>query len=59
SCLALTVLVWDRQRPPGRICASPSCPDVFINQGSGPDRRYCSRRCATRERVAAHRRQQA
>ncbi|MER5257237.1 MULTISPECIES: CGNR zinc finger domain-containing protein [unclassified Streptomyces] len=56
SCMALTVLVWDRQRPPGRVCASPSCHDVFISQGSGPERRYCSRRCATRERVAAHRR---
>ncbi|KUM96187.1 hypothetical protein AQI95_42705 [Streptomyces yokosukanensis] len=56
SCMALTVLVWDRQRPPGRICASLSCQNVFITQGSGPERRYCSRRCATRERVAAHRR---
>ncbi|NEC64661.1 CGNR zinc finger domain-containing protein [Streptomyces sp. SID9727] len=56
SCMALTVLVWDRQRPPGRICASPSCRNVFVTQGSGPERRYCSRRCATRERVAAHRR---
>ncbi|MEV2255522.1 CGNR zinc finger domain-containing protein [Streptomyces sp. NPDC050147] len=56
SCMALTVLVWDRQRPPGRVCASPSCQNVFIAQGSGPERRYCSRRCATRERVAAHRR---
>ncbi|MFE5998790.1 CGNR zinc finger domain-containing protein [Streptomyces sp. NPDC056454] len=56
SCMAMTVLVWDRQRPPGRICTSPTCQDVFINQGSGPERRYCSRRCATRERVAAHRR---
>ncbi|MFF3846654.1 CGNR zinc finger domain-containing protein [Streptomyces sp. NPDC002328] len=56
SCLALTVLLWDRQRPPGRICASPSCGHVFITQGSGPERRYCTRRCATRERVAAHRR---
>ena len=56
SCMALTVLVWDRQCPPGRICASPSCQNFFIPQGSGPDRRYCSRRCATRERVAAHRR---
>ncbi|MGW2863592.1 CGNR zinc finger domain-containing protein [Streptomyces sp. NPDC001205] len=55
SCMALTVLVWDRQRPPGRICASTSCQNVFIAQGSGPERRYCSRRCATRERVAAHR----
>ncbi|WP_369144675.1 CGNR zinc finger domain-containing protein [Streptomyces sp. R44] len=56
SCMALTVLVWDRQRPPGRICASPGCQNVFITLGSGPERRYCSRRCATRERVAAHRR---
>ncbi|MDW4899821.1 MULTISPECIES: CGNR zinc finger domain-containing protein [Streptomyces] len=56
SCMALTVLVWDRQQPPGRICASSACDAVFIARGSGPERRYCSRRCATRERVAAHRR---
>ncbi|MER5436021.1 CGNR zinc finger domain-containing protein [Streptomyces sp. NPDC002588] len=56
SCMALAVLVWDRQRPPGRVCASSSCGNVFVAQGSGPERRYCSRRCATRERVAAHRR---
>ncbi|MER7178109.1 CGNR zinc finger domain-containing protein [Streptomyces hyaluromycini] len=56
SCMALTVLLWDRRCPPGRICASASCPNVFVTQGSGPERRYCSRRCATRERVAAHRR---
>ncbi|WP_329561646.1 CGNR zinc finger domain-containing protein [Kitasatospora sp. NBC_01266] len=56
SCLALTVLVWDRQRPPGGLCASPSCHQVHLALGSGPTRRYCSRRCATRERVAAHRR---
>ncbi len=56
SCMALAVLVWDRQRPPGRCCSSAGCRNVFIAQGSGPERRYCSRRCATRERVAAHRR---
>ncbi|MFB7916700.1 CGNR zinc finger domain-containing protein [Streptomyces sp. NPDC056061] len=55
SCMALTVLVWDRRRPPGRVCASSGCRNVFITQGGGPERRYCSRRCATRERVAAHR----
>ncbi|MEV3870978.1 CGNR zinc finger domain-containing protein [Streptomyces sp. NPDC049906] len=59
SCMALAVLVWDHQRPPGRICASSGCPDVFVTRGSGPERRYCSRRCATRERVAAHRRARA
>ena len=56
SCLALKVLVWDHQRPPGRLCASSDCRQVFVTQGNGPERRYCSRRCATRERVAAHRR---
>ncbi|MFJ4876455.1 CGNR zinc finger domain-containing protein [Streptomyces sp. NPDC088745] len=55
SVLALTVLLWDRQAPPGGLCASPRCPHVYLAHGSGPERRYCSRRCATRERVAAHR----
>jgi hypothetical protein len=59
SCLAMTVLIWDHQRPPGGLCASASCQNVYITQGSGPPRRYCSRRCATRERVAAHRRSRA
>ncbi|WP_367126031.1 CGNR zinc finger domain-containing protein [Streptomyces phytohabitans] len=59
SCMALTVLVWDHQRPPGGVCAAPGCDRVFLAQGSGPDRRYCSRRCATRVRVAAHRRARA
>ncbi|KRV48971.1 hypothetical protein AQ490_21855 [Wenjunlia vitaminophila] len=56
SCMALTVLLWEGQRPPGALCASPRCSDVFVTRGGGPARRYCSRRCATRERVAAHRR---
>ncbi|RSS34634.1 CGNR zinc finger domain-containing protein [Streptomyces sp. WAC05858] len=59
SCMALTVLIWDGQRPPGGLCSSSSCGDVFLTVGSGPERRYCSRRCATRERVAAHRRAKA
>lgn len=59
SCLALTVLVWDHQQRPGGVCASPSCRNVFVSLGGrGLARRYCSRRCATRERVAAHRRRQ-
>lgn len=56
SCLALAVLVWEYQRPPGAVCASVSCENVFVTQGRGPERHYCSLRCATRERVAAHRR---
>lgn len=56
SCLALTVLLWDRQAAPGGLCAAAGCPQVYLAHGAGPERRYCSRRCATRERVAAHRR---
>ncbi|MFD5702940.1 CGNR zinc finger domain-containing protein [Streptomyces lasiicapitis] len=56
SCMALAVLVWDRQKPPGGLCASPSCANVYVTGGSGTPRRYCSPRCATRERVAGHRR---
>ncbi|MER7519181.1 CGNR zinc finger domain-containing protein [Streptomyces sp. NPDC126499] len=60
SCLSLAVLLWDRGRAPGGVCASATCEDVFVPQGGGKDRRrYCSRRCATRERVAAHRRARA
>jgi hypothetical protein len=59
SCLALTVLLWDRQAAPGGLCAAAGCPRVYLAHGAGPERRYCSRRCATRERVAAHRRGRA
>lgn len=53
-CLAL--LLADRQRPPGGVCAAHGCTRVFIDTGSGSPRRHCSRRCANRARVAAHRR---
>jgi predicted RNA-binding Zn ribbon-like protein len=55
SCLALAVLLAERQQPPGGICASPSCGRPFVNTGRGSARRYCSARCGTRERVAAYR----
>jgi predicted RNA-binding Zn ribbon-like protein len=55
SCLALAVLLADRQAPPGGICAANSCGKSFVDTGRGSPRRYCSPRCATRERVAAHR----
>ncbi|PSK87453.1 putative stress-induced transcription regulator [Murinocardiopsis flavida] len=56
SCMALAVLIWDRQRPPGGVCAARRCTNVYVEGGSGAPRRYCSGRCATRERVATHRR---
>lgn len=56
SCLALAVLLAERQAPPGGFCASPSCGRPFVNTGRGAPRRYCSPACGTRERVARHRR---
>jgi predicted RNA-binding Zn ribbon-like protein len=55
SCLALAVLLAERQAPPAGICASASCGRPFVNVGRGAARRYCSATCGTRERVAAHR----
>ena len=55
SCLALAVLLAERQARPAGICASPSCGRPFVNVGRGAARRYCSATCGTRERVAAHR----
>ena len=59
SCLALAVLLAERQAPPGGFCASPSCGRPFVNTGRGAARRYCSPACGTRERVARHRASQA
>jgi predicted RNA-binding Zn ribbon-like protein len=59
SCLALAVLLAERQEPPAGLCAAPSCGRPFVNVGRGPARRYCSHRCGTRERVARHRAIQA
>ena len=55
SCLALAVLLAERQAPPAGLCGSPSCGKPFVNVGRGASRRYCSVTCGTRERVAAHR----
>jgi len=55
SCLALAVLLAERQAQPAGLCGSPSCGKPFVNVGRGAARRYCSAPCGTRERVAAHR----
>jgi predicted RNA-binding Zn ribbon-like protein len=59
SCLALAVLLAERQAPPGGFCASPSCGRPFVNTGRGATRRFCSPACGTRERVARYRTSQA
>jgi len=55
SALALAVLLAEKQRSPGGLCASPTCGRPFIDLGKGGGRNYCSPKCATRERVAAYR----
>lgn len=55
SAMALAVLLADYQRVPGGLCASAGCGRPYMDFGGGSPRRYCSTRCATRERVAAHR----
>jgi hypothetical protein len=56
SAAALAALLTSRQGPPGGLCAAVGCGLPFAHLGGGTPRRYCSARCATRERVAAHRR---
>jgi len=55
SALGLAALLAEGQGVPGGLCASPSCGKPFAHTGGGSPRRFCSPRCATRERVAAHR----
>lgn len=55
STFALAVLLAERQQNPAGLCASPTCGRPFIDLGKGGGRKYCSPKCATRERVAAHR----
>lgn len=55
SALGLASLLAERQDVPGGLCASPSCGKPYAHTGGGSPRKFCSPRCATRERVAAHR----
>lgn len=59
SALALAVLLAEKQRNPGGVCGSKACGRPFIDTGKGGGRLYCSPRCATRERVAMHRKTHA
>jgi predicted RNA-binding Zn ribbon-like protein len=55
SALALATLLAEKQRNPGGLCTSPTCGKPFIDLGKGGGRKYCSPKCATRERVTAYR----
>ncbi|MEU8920458.1 CGNR zinc finger domain-containing protein [Kitasatospora sp. NPDC048545] len=61
STAALALGLWLSERGTcawGR-CAAPGCGRHFIDTGRRTPQRYCSPRCATRVRVAAHRAQRA
>ncbi|MFD5467771.1 CGNR zinc finger domain-containing protein [Kitasatospora sp. NPDC127059] len=61
STAALALALWLSERGYcawGR-CAAPGCHRYFIDTGRRSPQRYCSTRCGTRVRVAAHRSQQS
>lgn len=55
SAWALATLFAEKQQNPAGLCASPLCGRPFIDLGKGGGRKYCSPKCATRERVATYR----
>lgn len=57
SALALAFLLAQHGHCPWGRCQAPGCPRYYVHDGRGSARRFCSARCATRTRVAAHRRQ--
>jgi predicted RNA-binding Zn ribbon-like protein len=59
SALAFATLLAGTGRNPCRLCTSPTCRRPYIDLGRGIGRKYCSPRCATRERVAAYRQKTA
>ncbi|MYT29487.1 MULTISPECIES: CGNR zinc finger domain-containing protein [unclassified Streptomyces] len=56
SALALAQILTECGRVPWGECAASGCITLYLGTGPGSARRYCSTACATRERVAAHRR---
>ncbi|WP_188299737.1 CGNR zinc finger domain-containing protein [Streptomyces sp. CBMA156] len=61
STAALALGLWLSERGGcawGR-CAAPGCERFFVDTGRRTPQRYCTPRCATRVRVAAHRAQRA
>lgn len=59
SSLALARLLADRGRVAWGECAAADCATLFLDDGPGSPRRYCSPACSSRARVAAHRRRRA
>ncbi|MFJ1705076.1 CGNR zinc finger domain-containing protein [Kitasatospora sp. NPDC088346] len=55
AALALGLWLGERGRCAWGQCAAPGCGRYFIDTGRRSPQRYCTPRCATRVRVAAHR----
>ncbi|MFP3992719.1 CGNR zinc finger domain-containing protein [Streptomyces sp. E11-3] len=55
GALALAQLLSEHGHPAWGTCAAPDCTTLYLATGPGTPRRYCSPRCASRTRVAAHR----
>ncbi|WP_131742943.1 CGNR zinc finger domain-containing protein [Actinomadura roseirufa] len=56
SALVLAQVFSEAGRPAWGECAASGCGRLFLGTGTGAVRRFCSGACASRERVAAHRR---
>ena len=56
AAFALAEWFAERGRPAWGICAAAECELAFIDEGRRAPQRFCSTACATRTRVAAHRR---
>ncbi|WP_328297154.1 CGNR zinc finger domain-containing protein [Streptomyces sp. NBC_00435] len=56
GALVLAGLLTVHGRVAWGACAAEGCGRYFLGAGPGSARRYCSHTCATRARVAAHRR---
>ncbi|WP_411102647.1 CGNR zinc finger domain-containing protein [Streptomyces sp. cmx-4-9] len=56
GALALAQLLTEYGRIVWGACPAGGCGRIFLATGPGSARRYCSTTCATRARVAAHRR---
>ncbi|MFJ7899904.1 CGNR zinc finger domain-containing protein [Streptomyces sp. NPDC096198] len=55
SALALALWLSERGTCAWGECAAPDCDHFFIDTGRRTPQRFCTPRCATRVRVAAHR----
>ncbi|GAA0630064.1 CGNR zinc finger domain-containing protein [Kutzneria viridogrisea] len=55
AALALGLWMSDRGYPAWGSCAAPDCGRFFVDTGRRARQVYCSTRCGTRVRVAAHR----